>query len=89
MFITFVTLFVWISSRISMLPLISIPMRGLITLFTFIGCAECSIFINKKLLLSTQPFSSPFIAAAYSLHQVLCTRRQSVSIVSLPLLTFT
>lgn len=44
MFITFVTLFVWISSRISMLPLISITMHGLRELSTFIGCAECSIF---------------------------------------------
>lgn len=44
MSITFVTLFVWISIRISMLPLISITTHELIALSTFIGCVECSIY---------------------------------------------
>ena len=48
MFITFVTLFVWISTRISMLPLIFTIMHELIVPFLFIGCAGCSIFYKQK-----------------------------------------
>lgn len=43
MFITFVTLCVWISIRISMLLLIFITWHELTVPFLFLGCAGCSI----------------------------------------------
>lgn len=48
MFITFVTLFVCFSTKISMLPLIFTIMHELIVPFLSIGCAGCSIFYKQK-----------------------------------------